>query len=103
MPDGRLDDFLSRLPSWLQAVTGGPFNIQALHHESAYNPKGLRKYLLKGVDPAYAAFCQIEHVPQGIVIGKRSGFSRSLGPTARQRINYRPGRRGQFPANIKFR
>jgi hypothetical protein len=92
MPDARLDDFLTRLPTWLEAVTGGEFNGQALHHESAYNPRGLRLYMLKGVDPTYAAFCKIEHKPQGEVTGKRSGFSRSLGPTARQRSGYRPRR-----------
>jgi hypothetical protein len=92
LPDNRLDDFLTRLPDWLASVTGGNFDGQAIHHGSAYNPNGLRLYMLKGVDPTYAAFCKIEHRPQGEVVGKRSGFSRSLGPAARQREGYKSRR-----------
>jgi hypothetical protein len=36
--------------------------------------------MLKGLDPIYAPLYGVRHVPQGVVHGKRSGFSRCLGP-----------------------
>lgn len=79
----RIEDFTHRLPKWLSRVTGGiECVVSAIDVRPAPNPAGLRKYLLKGIDPAYAEFYRIVHVPQGEVVGKRCGFSRSLGPSA---------------------
>lgn len=91
MPSTRLADFKRRLPTWLAAL-GGRHAVDGdglLDVGVVYNAYGLRKYLLKGTDPAYAAFCNdaIRHKPQGRVIGKRSGFSRSLGPAVRRRLS----------------
>jgi hypothetical protein len=58
-------------------------------HESAIkikpvpNLRGLGRYLLKGMDPRYAARCGVKHIPQGLVYGKRCGVSKSLGPASR--------------------
>jgi len=89
LPTPRWADFAARLPDWFEAVSGGITNQNAIDLTAIYNPAGLRKYVLKGVEPAYAAFCKIDHQPQGEVAGKRSGFSRTLGPTARLRSSYR--------------
>jgi hypothetical protein len=95
LPKARWVDFAERLPDWLETVSGGITDESAIDLRAAYNPAGLRKYLLKGADPAYAAFCDIKHLPQGEVTGTRSNFSRSLGPAARQRAKYRSRRYGR--------
>ena len=83
IPDARLADFRARLPIWLAKVTGGIIcDDSAINVKPAHTPLGAGKYMMKGIDPAYAAFYRIRPVPQGIVHGKRCGFSQSLGPSA---------------------
>jgi hypothetical protein len=83
VPDARLADFRARLPLWLEKVSGGiNGEDSAINVKLAYTPLGAGKYMMKGIDPAYAAFYRIRPVPQGIVHGKRCGFSQSLGPSA---------------------
>ena len=83
IPDARLADFRARLPVWLAKGTGGiTCEDSAINVKLAYTPLGAGKYMMKGIDPAYAAFYRIRPVPQGIVHGKRCGFSQSLGPSA---------------------
>ncbi len=96
VPDNRRDEFSRRLPQWLRkVVTTVHCEDNAIDITPVHNAPGLRKYLLKGCEPMYAAFCKIEHKPQGVVFGKRSGVSRGLQRTARGRSRYRPlNRRG---------
>ena len=83
IPDTRLADFRARLPLWLEKATGGiTCEDSAINVKPAYTPLGAGKYMMKGIDPAYAAFYRIRPVPQEIVHGKRCGFSQSLGPSA---------------------
>ena len=92
VPPPRLADFTAKFPQWLHSVTGGlTCAVSSIDIRAAYRPFGARKYMLKGIDPAFADFYGIRHVPQGLVHGKRCGFSRSLGPTAcrRNRTYYR--------------
>jgi len=86
IPEGRVGDFRKRLPLWLAAVAGEVHCTSAIHVRFAPRPIGAGKYMLKGMDAAFAPFFKIDHIPQGIVHGKRSGFSRSLGPTVRRRM-----------------
>lgn len=86
IPDGRAADLTDRLYRWLEKVTGGVHDASAIHVEPAYNPVGARRYMMKGIDPHYAAFYGIDAVPQGTVQGRRSGFSRNVGPTVRRRL-----------------
>jgi hypothetical protein len=86
VPPGRFREFEARLPSWLIAVAGELLSPRAIHVRPAPTPRSASKYLLKGIDPAYAAFYGINHVPQGIVAGRRSGMSRNLGPTVKRRL-----------------
>jgi hypothetical protein len=44
---------------------------------------GLMKYLLKGADSGTCEELEIRHEPQGIIVGKRSGVSESIGWKAR--------------------
>jgi hypothetical protein len=42
--------------------------------------------MLKGLHPGIAPFYGVEHEYQGWVRGKRSGFSRNIGPTQKRRL-----------------
>lgn len=96
IPPERRVDFQMRLPKWLETITGGQIGVAAIKVEAIYNPPGLRRYMLKGCDDVFARLAKIAQKPQGLVIGKRSGVSRSLQRTARERASYRPGRRVAF-------
>jgi len=91
LPADRRPDFVKRLPGWVAKIAGivqpGAIDIVSVH-----NAAGLRKYLLKGCEPAYAAFCKIDFEDQGDIVGKRCGVSRSLQRTERERQNYRSRR-----------
>lgn len=86
LPQGRVNDFTARLPSWVEYMTDAPINAGAIDVRPAETPKGAGKYMLKGIDPAWAASYRINHISQGVVHGKRSGYSRNLGPTAKRRL-----------------
>jgi hypothetical protein len=53
---------------------------------------GATRYMLKGINPAWGPHLEVKPVPQGEIVGKRSGFSRNLGPAARKNGGYRPKR-----------
>lgn len=99
IPKGRVRDFRKRLVDWLAAVAGEVSCTSAIHIRYAPRPLGAGKYMLKGMDPIYAPFFCIQHIPQGVVHGKRSGFSRGLGPTVRRKIQAT----GLLPAKRRFR
>jgi hypothetical protein len=91
MPSPLMKEFDARLREWLK----GLFDVEhldpsALHIRDVGNVVGVRRYMLKGIDPAWGPHLQVQPVPQGLVVGKRSGFSRNLGPEARRRGGYRP-------------
>ena len=92
IPKSMRSSFDRRLTEWLSSLLGAPPESNALHVKPIRNLIGLRWYLLKGVDPAWAPHLGVKHVDQGITIGKRSGFSKNLGPAARKRGGYRPRR-----------
>lgn len=80
IPQSRIDDFEKRLPEWLNKEVGDFNSPTTIDIREAYNPHGLRKYMLKGIDPNYAPLYRIQHIPQGKVEGKRFGFSTNIGP-----------------------
>lgn len=87
--------FERKLDDWLESLFGERPLPSAVNVTAIYNLVGARRYILKGIDPAWGAHLKVTPVDQGPVVGKRSGFSRNLGPTARKRDGYRP-RRGPF-------
>lgn len=101
IPVGRTIDFQKRLPRWLEAVTGDALSHGAINVRPADRPGGAGKYMLKGIDPQVAELYGIRPVDQGLVHGKRTGFSRCLGPTTRRRLadagEIRPLRRIGLP------
>lgn len=92
VPRGIYQAFDRKLSDWLASLLDEPPEPQAIMVKPIYNLTGLRRYLLKGVDPVWAKHLGVRHVDQGMTVGKRSGFSRNLGPAARQRGGYKPRR-----------
>jgi len=84
LPKSLSSAFAARLALWAEGLTGRAPEPHAFHVQPIYNLIGARRYALKGINPVWAKHLGVSHVPQGIVIGKRSGFSRNLGPTARK-------------------
>lgn len=82
--------FIERLLRWLGDMTGAPPSPNTVQVKPIYNIVGLRRYILKGVNPVWAKRLGVKSSDQGIVNGRRSGFSRNLGPVARMRGGYRP-------------
>jgi hypothetical protein len=98
MPDALMAEFERRLRRWLCGLFGTDrLEPSVLQIQRVPNLIGLKRYILKGVDPAWGAHLAVNPVPQGLVIGKRSGFSKNLGPAARTRGGYRPRRRPFAP------
>jgi hypothetical protein len=78
--------FEIKLAEWLARVAGTiTCRESAVNIETVTSLRGLGLYLLKGMDPRYAARCGVTSVPQGLVYGKRCGVSKSLGPASRAR------------------
>lgn len=84
--------FRARLNVWLESLAGASVPARALDMRPVYNRVGVTRYILKGIRPAWAAHLAIKPIDQGEIIGKRSGFSRNLGPAARRRSGYKPKR-----------
>jgi hypothetical protein len=82
--------FTAKLREWLGGLIGGQPETCATDVRPIYNLIGARRYVLKGTEPLWAEHLAVRAVPQGLVFGKRSGFSRNLGPAARKRGGYRP-------------
>jgi len=64
----------------IEKESGQALEIGALDVKPVHNVFGLRKYMLKGLNPAYCALYRIRHVPQGTINGKRFGYTQNLGP-----------------------
>ena len=94
VPKGTARVFASKLSAWLEGLSGGRPQGRTIQIERVYNLVGARRYILKGVNPAWASHLGVRPSDQGIVNGKRSGFSRNLGPTARKAGGYVPRRHG---------
>jgi hypothetical protein len=93
MPPKLASTFEEMLRRWLGGLLGADrLDPAVICIRPIYNLIGARRYALKGVNPVWAAHLGVSPVDQGVVIGKRSGFSRNLGPKARKRNGYRPKR-----------
>jgi len=93
IPDDLRSTLKGRVEQWLRGLLGvDELDPATLKIMPIYNLIGVRRYLLKGVDPAWAKHLGVQAMEQGVVIGKRSAFSRNLGPIARLRGGYRPRR-----------
>jgi hypothetical protein len=80
VPTSRLARFRIDMEGWIEKESGQPVEIGALDLKPVHNVFGLRKYMLKGLNPAYCPLYRIRHVPQGTIAGKRFGYTQNLGP-----------------------
>lgn len=99
VPEGRREDFEIRLATWVKTVIGKAENERALEIKDAPHPKGLGRYMLKGMEEAFAPFYGITFKDQGIVHGRRSGYSLNLGPSAKRRLR----NEGDYPEARKWK
>ena len=86
VPAARHRDFVSRLYAWLEQAVGAIKDNRALHIQEAVNPRGLGRYMLKGMYPSLARYFEINSEYQGWVTGRRIGHSKSLGPVEAARM-----------------
>lgn len=56
------------------------------HQNNRHGLKGALGYMLKGLDKCSCDYLGIEHVDEGLVTGKRCGFSESLGRAAKRKL-----------------
>jgi len=92
LPPRVIRKFRSRLLDWLEGLAGTAIPARAVDVRPIYNRVGVTRYILKGINPAWGNHLAVDPVDQGEIVGKRSGFSRNLGPAARQRSGYKPKR-----------
>lgn len=95
IPKGRWHWAKNLIEHLLLKVLGVDDVGDALVIEPAHGPGGLAKYLLKGVEPAYAQYFHISAPsPQGFISGRgRTGASRSIGKAARDKAGWKRKRR----------
>jgi len=91
IPASMQEKFKKRLPEWIASLGGVPGH-KSIHVSPVSKLVGITRYLLKGISRPWASHLAINAVDQGEVIGKRSGFSKNLGPTSRRRRGYIPRR-----------
>jgi hypothetical protein len=99
VPTSRSADFRARVVRWAEALAGPIHAGGAIDIRPARTPKGAGRYMLKGTDPAYAAFYGVDFKDQGLVHGKRAGTSQNLGPAAKKRLRDS----GQYAQARKFK
>lgn len=92
LPPQLINSFQRRLRAWLVGLLGSAVPSRAIDMRPVYNRIGFTRYILKGIAPEWAGHLAVDPLPQGEIIGKRTGFSRNLGPTARRRKGYKPQR-----------
>lgn len=101
IPKHIADEFEMRLRKWIENVTGGIVDEDAVIDINNENLDSLRGYLLKGTDERWAAVYGAEYKPQGLVVGgRRTGCTSNLSRSQRKltdkalgvvrRIPYRP-------------
>lgn len=86
LPHGSEQGFEQRLRLWIEDACGRPAVGNEMHIGALSNHGSFSRYLLKGGHKAVSAFFGAEHVPQGTIIGKRSGTSQNVGAHAKRRL-----------------
>lgn len=105
VPEEARDDVERIIRSRIEKLAGLACLGRAVHfHHDVNAPGKLAKYMLKGVDPDYAAHFHMEAVDQGMVLGRRMTVSRSIGYTARERAGWKRkrSRPGEGPGHPRL-
>lgn len=103
IPEGRWVWAKGLIERLLLKILGVDDVGDALVIEPAHGPGGLAKYLLKGVEPAYAEYFHISAPsPQGFISGRgRTGASRSIGKAARDNAGWKRKRRSGAASRLR--
>jgi hypothetical protein len=92
-PNGARPDLERTIRSRLEKLTGFACVGRALNFKKVDTPGCVAKYVLKGVDPAYARYFHMEASDQGFIYGRRLAISRSIGAAARAKARWKRTRR----------
>ncbi len=84
VPSEAQKDFAKSLIKCLQKLARRKDIGDGLHIQPIATPGSVAKYILRGVDPAYAEYFHLRSANEGLVMGRRTGASRSVGHTARR-------------------
>lgn len=84
LPDTIWAGFKAMLDKRLCKLAGLDDVGDAIHLQAAPTPGSLAKYLLRGIDPAYANYLHLQAENEGQVACRRTGTSRIVGRAARQ-------------------
>ena len=96
VPSSRQRDFVRRLPNWVASVTGGIIDPSiAIKVEAVTSVRGVARYLLKGEHPGLANHFDIDHEPQDVIDGRRSGFTKNIGPAQKRLLRAA----GKYPSS----
>lgn len=91
LPADRVYEFKMKMFEWLDGFCKVPSEARAVRIDEVYEPKGLRRYVLTGTDDRWAARYGAQHESQGLVIGRRTGTTVNLGPSARLALDRKLG------------
>jgi len=84
LPETIRGTFIDAVDKRLRKLSGLDDIGDALHLQPAPTPGTLAKYVLRGIEPTYAASFHINPANEGQVACRRTGTSRIVGRTARQ-------------------
>lgn len=95
---------MKRKKNWVDFQTvSGIASLQDDGLDYAINLRNLLEYLCKGARKEICDLFNQDHEPQGTVLGKRGGWSESIGKAARDRASYRPGQSRRVRWVVPFR
>lgn len=102
IPAERLFDFSGRAYEWLDEMAGPISAQQAVKIQWVTEDNGVMQYDRKGASKAAAKRYGVKDLqcPQGMIIGRRSGTSLNLGPTARKATDKELGIIRYMPSSL---
>jgi hypothetical protein len=75
------------LRDWLSSKLSFQLGKKAIKFELIDNIVGAKMYILKGMDPLFADIFKIEYECQGIINGKRAGYTNNIGPHIKRKLS----------------
>lgn len=103
VPAERIFDLRGRVFEWLDFIAGDMSAAEAIKVSYVATDNGVMKYGRKGAGKAAAERYGASDVrsPQGAIVGKRTGTSTNLGPTARRALDKELGIVRKMPSKRK--
>lgn len=95
-PEGARLELEAIVCNRLQKLTRLDCLGDAIDFTDVTHPGGMAKYVLKGVDPAFADYFHMDAIDQGEIIGRRIFVSRSVGRSARENAGWKRKRTKQI-------